>query len=695
MKQAIEALLQERFFVPVLRSSDSSVQPVIGEPFTPVNMPKFSHDPMSPSMEIKAYAGPMTSEQAQTFRKRWKTPPRLTPSSIPNNLNVSFSPRSCSMSSPADSPRLTQSLIEIVSSTPKHKKKLFQGGEDDEDDEEEFYLDNVASDNNGNHKVIANGILRENEEEYKELFDDLLEEKVRMDLEKTKQEIFFKGYRNPEPILQTPVRMKNDTNSNHISHNFNSMEHKLMNSADSMFCNVRSGSSTSLMTYLDESGSIYNSDNVFDSPSFKEKNIRLTDMDKGLEQIGRDLANEHKFGWKEYWEFLGRFLDIRSDDGLSCFESFLKQKEKVKTLNESANTPGGSPGKKSLNDSFGLGAICAGFNNMDLNDEVADKCNKITRNGLTSPLSSISRLSLLHDFAALSSQQSITPLSNPYTCIEQSCRTFSKRLANLLESENIQDQHLYEKTLLQEISKLNTSIDSYKRDLRFSVVNFQKVHARYSFLLVWYLKKNNVDVKYLRNFTPLISKVFLLASQFSTLNCFDANKDAAKNHAVCLSNFISNYIKKQDKIFNPENVDTETACVDAWNGPDIVECGCSFEVTSTSSKHRREIRKKLYSGKQMICIISFRHSLILNISFLEKSSRGSPQKVDLWSHRINQDFEDEDLFLSCSEDESEPDMFYTPPQSPTPFDSDDEMNIFEESLENFEDEKSFALFIEG
>jgi ankyrin repeat and LEM domain-containing protein 2 len=659
LTKEIEELLEEKFFVPVLRSSDASVQAQIGKPFSPSNMPKFVQDPMSPTMEIKAYAGPMTYEQAQTFHKRLKTPPRLTPTTAPSSLNLSFSPKSSAMSSPFRSPRMSKSLTEIVSSTPKHKKKLFEGSGDDMEDEE-LYLDNI----NGNHRQV-NGILNEKEEEeFKEILEDLMEEKMRMDREKIS---IFRGYRNPEPLLETPIRgRKNDTNSNHLNLNYNSGDNRPLGSSnDSMFCNVRSESSAALMTYLDESGSVYNSDNVCDSPSFIEKHIRLTDTNKGLEKIGREIALENNIGWKEYWSFLGRFLDIRSEEGLQCFESFLKQREKLKTPEEE---------KKSLNDSFGLGAICAGFNSLDLNGDA----HKTTRNGLTSPSTSISRSSLVDTFAA----KNVLPLSNPYSCLEQSCRTFSKRLLTMLESETVQDQHSYEKILLQEANKLNTTIDSYKRDSRFSVVNCQKVHARYCFLLVSQLKKHSNDVKYLRTFTPLISKVYALASQY-------ASQDLAKSHAVCLSRFVSSCIEKQEKIFSADSVDTETACVDAWNGPDIVECSCLFDVNLTSVKHRREIRKKLYNGE-----LNGEKSLdsLTMISPAEKSTRPT---VDVWARRIPQD--DEDLYLSCSDSDSDDEKFFTPPSSPSRFfsDDDDDMNEFEESLENFEDEKDFQLFIEG
>lgn len=314
----------------------------------------------------------------------------------------------------------------------------------------------------------------------------------------------------------------------------------------------------------------------------------------GLETIGRNLAIEYNVEWKEYWDFLHRHIDIRSNEGLQTFENYFKQKEKQSELGESSMSPAvdESPIKRALNDSFGLSAICAGFNSIALND---DKPKSI-RNGLMSPSSNISKSSLINSFST--SPQSF-PLQNPFMCIEQSCRTFSRRLATSLESETVQDQNCYEKTLVREINKLNTTIESYKRDQRFNVVNFQKIHARYCYLLVSYLKENNVDVKYLRSSTPLMSKVYTLASQFAS-GGGDSKDVPLKLHALCLSKFLKNYIEKQDKVYSAKNVDTETSCVDAWNGPEIYECSCQFDGSFTSSKHRREIRKKLYNGENLL-----------------------------------------------------------------------------------------------
>lgn len=74
--KTIKNLLDEQFYVPVLRSEDNSVPPTVGEPFSPSRPPALVQHVVSPTVDIHAYAGPMPAEEAKIFRKKWKTPPR-------------------------------------------------------------------------------------------------------------------------------------------------------------------------------------------------------------------------------------------------------------------------------------------------------------------------------------------------------------------------------------------------------------------------------------------------------------------------------------------------------------------------------------------------------------------------------------------------------------------------------------------
>ncbi|XP_014290264.1 ankyrin repeat and LEM domain-containing protein 2 homolog [Halyomorpha halys] len=76
IKNEIAEALGRQFFVPLLRSKDNAIQPVVGAPCTSENPPVWYSDRLTSALEVKAVAGPMSEELAHRFRKKWKTPPR-------------------------------------------------------------------------------------------------------------------------------------------------------------------------------------------------------------------------------------------------------------------------------------------------------------------------------------------------------------------------------------------------------------------------------------------------------------------------------------------------------------------------------------------------------------------------------------------------------------------------------------------
>ncbi|XP_050415412.2 ankyrin repeat and LEM domain-containing protein 2 [Patella vulgata] len=63
------------------------------------------------------------------------------------------------------------------------------------------------------------------------------------------------------------------------------------------------------------------------SPSPNKKgnlsNIRREDGDKGLERVGRQIAQDMHVPWSEYWEFLDAFVDFSTEKGISVLENYL------------------------------------------------------------------------------------------------------------------------------------------------------------------------------------------------------------------------------------------------------------------------------------------------------------------------------------------------------------------------------------
>ncbi|XP_063237781.1 ankyrin repeat and LEM domain-containing protein 2 homolog isoform X2 [Bacillus rossius redtenbacheri] len=281
LKNELLSLLTDRFYVPILRSEDNSVQPMVGEVFAPDCPPVLSRDPLQPRVEIKAYAGPMDRDQAAVFRKKWKTPPRSD---------------RCSGS--------------------------------------------------------------------------------------------------PVPL-----------------------------------------------------------------------NYRLLDSEKGLERVGRDLANQLDVGWKEYWGFLKTFTDLSSPDGLQRLDDHLRarfQQQAKAGLGRDAPPAQASP----------VSELCDAFGACSLQDTAPP--GRAT--GARRPAPPERRWVAAEREAPL-------PAGGELSYVERSSQVFAKRLHDGLVHASVigREQSMRElalDVLRPEVEHLQALVGSYLLDERFRRVDFQRLHSR-------------------------------------------------------------------------------------------------------------------------------------------------------------------------------------------------------------------------
>ncbi|XP_070760736.1 ankyrin repeat and LEM domain-containing protein 2 [Enoplosus armatus] len=80
--QKISNYLEDRCYIPLLRATDNTSQPIIGALWSPEPSESLSQtqwhtrSPMDPVMIVTAFAGPLSPSKADDFRRSWKTPPR-------------------------------------------------------------------------------------------------------------------------------------------------------------------------------------------------------------------------------------------------------------------------------------------------------------------------------------------------------------------------------------------------------------------------------------------------------------------------------------------------------------------------------------------------------------------------------------------------------------------------------------------
>lgn len=483
-------------------------------------------DLLSPELEIKALAGPMNKDQADTFRRRWKTPPRLTSaaslltsppneqlplgsssplSSYPNTVPRSrYTPNKSRLNNGSLTPR-TPSTIEI---TPR---KLFNGDTDE-------------NENDANGHVVVDSNSNE---------------------------------------FQEPLVPSSDGNKRKLFMNYRQLAFRPNDSMEDSF--ISGGSQGSF------------NDTLFDTPSYKERYLKLADVDKGLEVIGRGLAKDHNVGWKEHWTFLDEFVDIASAEGLAKFDKYLSVREETKLKPPPAELPKIPFNERltQLIESSPLSNICRDLSKFNLSRFRSATDTDVSGNSTSPP----------------QSNSSPTAACNAYQCVEKSCQVFAKRFLKH-GSQQPRNIALINDALTCELNRLKSLVCSYKEDPRFFAVDFRSAHSRFAHLIVWFLREDPtvIDLDTLNDFKLSLAQI--LESKYKS-SCAEVSN--SRTQLICLIKFLLGRLSDRDYLIAPETLITEQDCADVWSGE--TKCQCQWSVEQNHNKTMRALKRRQGNNK--------------------------------------------------------------------------------------------------
>ncbi|EDS45555.1 conserved hypothetical protein [Culex quinquefasciatus] len=702
IRRAIADLLRERFYVPVLRAVDRSTPPVIGEPFTLANPPNLepargggggAGDRFSPQLEIKAYAGPMDREQAQVFCRRWKTPPRLIPSPRAAAAGGFVSPvRGVSSSSKipvaASTPIATKGAPAGGRRTlfPNKSFELALEGEREKEKEKEEERNNSI---NNNFEIE---VVREEEEE------EALEEDVkngnsvvRAVKSSVASSFLFRKYREP-PLQNSFATIYDDDDDEEDEFRKDLGPSQIPVPVTPVKDSPQINGNGSFSYFCDGNNSFYEGTNITESPSFKERRLRLTDTEKGLEIIGRNLAEDHAVGWNEYWAFLGTFADLRNNEGLAKLEEFLKKRREKVELDEQEEAlknvrkdhlPSTGP-----NDS--LGSICDALDQMRLHTGATPQLPNFRKR--PTPLSSLPAVPLFPaDPPPQEPPQIRSNITNPYLCLHRSLQVFAKRFVKNLDDAcsstmTVDFNAFFQQAVVDCVRKLNTLVGNYRRDAAFTTIDFSRVHSRYAQLIVLHIESTPETAP------KIIHRLKLLLDRSRDVNAAHRHPDLAESLA-CLQNLLDLYILKSAELAGAgaDDPETEASCSAAWREHPLVRgCRCRIEAAGGYAKKgsmerlvkRREQRRKTTAAVPVAMEKSSSFSLYRDPAGQDvRKVVSTPVAVAkavagrTWSDEEDDD-EDEEYF-SCSDSELDTDSdvedddpnvsYVTPPSSPSSF----------------------------
>ncbi|XP_023012951.2 ankyrin repeat and LEM domain-containing protein 2 [Leptinotarsa decemlineata] len=394
----------------------------------------------------------------------------------------------------------------------------------------------------------------------------------------------------------------------------------------------------------------FNSPNKTPKDLLNVSSLRFKDPRKGLERIGKRLANEFDVNWKEYWPFLGSFLDISSEEGLDALEKYLQERFADP---ENSRTEDSNEGAKELNGDEVLSPVsnlCLAFSSCRLSDSAE-------------PQPSV-KLDRISD-------------SDSINYLDKACQVFANRISN-----DILNVFCDEGTVLQnletQVKQLELLTTSYMEDARFALVNFQKIHSRIGLLIgrkmcAW--AKDEICA----SLRARLENLFDAAAK--SVDCFSSDDEGhrdmreptselrkptmRKKQLICLLHYVLNGLSRS---FEGDG-GSRDECLRDWEEAEA--CGCVYHARK-SNKRNSLSRSVSFKNSGRIPLKNEEENVPRRLSFDDGDPPAVPNGYKLSNGH-------DDVEISTDEDpDLDEDKFYTPPSSPSLLecesDSDDEFN---------------------
>uniref|UniRef100_A0AAG5D4Y7 ANKLE2 third alpha/beta domain-containing protein n=1 Tax=Anopheles atroparvus TaxID=41427 RepID=A0AAG5D4Y7_ANOAO len=631
VREAIRVLLDEHFFVPLVRYEDNLIPPTIGKPFSPtrpISLEEPGSPTISPRGEVKAYAGPMDRSKADSFYRRWKTPPRLVV--VSPRMMRSEEPRLCSSSTPIKAGRLPRRLF--ANRSLDHA--LLEGARSAEARQENNNIDESGDEFSETDGTIDNSILM-----------DAIEEDQMRD-----------SNGNPlSPVVSTPIRLF----------------HQYRNLANDMDSSIESEASCgeANFSYLcDETRMVYDRSRLRETPTHKERTMRLSNIDKGLETLGRMLASNENVGWKEHWAFLGKFCDLASEEGLRMFEEFLVERknaivpEQVTDQDEQSH----AQSKDSLNEEKirSLSEEPLGANNS-----INMLCDNMQRFKIGESGTKVGLV--VGDSAQPREVSSQRQLANPYLCVTSSLKVLATRFLMNLQNKGLQEGKKntggQNSPFLHVVQMLDTMVENFRADAAFREIDFDKAHALFTYLVLA-LMGERTEHKALR---------------FAPLNTNDVGQQSGPASGDVASSYLCIKFALMYTMYDrfPAHVnltdETESECRRLWQEESLITaCDCRPQIGISVARRKKERMKRREERTRQLSDHGDAPMVVVDYKTYRSTQPApsppiTPPSNDPRSTK-SLPSDDDDVYLSCSDTDEErdaqgddDDVFFTPPSSPT------------------------------